>query len=358
MKILHVITSLHTGGAEKLMVDLLPRFRAAGHDVDLLVFDGADTPFKESLRQKDIRIFELGRPRSVYRPDNILRLRPYLDTYDIVHTHNTACQYYVAAAQRLFGGRAKLVTTEHNTDNRRRRLPGFRHLDGWMYRRYARIVCISDQTEANLRRHAGDLATIRTIPNGVDTRCFRDASPCDRRTLGIPPEARLVVQIAAFRPQKDQKTLIRAISLLPENYHALFVGDGVCRSECEALAATSDAASRIRFAGIRTDVPQLLKTADLVVMSSHWEGFGLAAVEGMAAHKPVLATDVPGLREVVEGAGVLFEHENPQQLADSIRRLTDDPALYAETADRCAARAAKYDIAKMADAYLQTYLSL
>ena len=349
MKILHVITSLHTGGAEKLMVDLLPRFRAAGHDVDLLVFDGADTPFKESLRQQGIRIFELGRDRSVYRPGNILRLRPYLNNYDIIHSHNTACQYYVAAAKRLFGGRAKLVTTEHSTKNRRRDLPLFRYIDRWMYGRYARIICIA---------HIGDLATFITIPNGVDTTHIRNAAPYDRNSMGISAQAVLLIQVAAFRPEKDQKTLIRAISLLPENYHALFVGDGVCRSECEALAATSDAASRIRFAGIRTDVPQLLKTADIVVMSSHWEGFGLAAVEGMAAHKPVLATDVPGLREVVEGAGVLFEHENPQQLADSIRRLTDDPALYAETADRCAARAAEYDIAKMAEAYLQTYQSL
>ena len=90
------------------MVDLLLRFRAAGHDVDLLVFDGADTPFKESLRQKDIRIFELGRPRSVYRPDNILRFTPYLDTYDIVHPQHRL-PILRRSGWRLFGGQAKLV---------------------------------------------------------------------------------------------------------------------------------------------------------------------------------------------------------------------------------------------------------
>lgn len=92
MKILHVITSLRTGGAEKLMVDLLPRLKAKGFDVDLLLFDGTDTPFRREIEAKGIRVFDMGVGGSVYSPAKLFKLLTYLKKYDVVHTHNTACQ--------------------------------------------------------------------------------------------------------------------------------------------------------------------------------------------------------------------------------------------------------------------------
>ena len=78
MKILHVITSLRTGGAEKLMVDLLPRLRDLGNDVELLLFDGTLTPFYEELENMGITIHHLAIGGNVYNPLNIFRLRKYL----------------------------------------------------------------------------------------------------------------------------------------------------------------------------------------------------------------------------------------------------------------------------------------
>ena len=98
MKILHVITSLRTGGAEKLMVDLLPRLKALGHDVDLLLFDGVRTPFKDSIVSLGINVFSFSEGESVYNPVHILRLRRLLSHYDIVHTHNYAPQIFAAIA--------------------------------------------------------------------------------------------------------------------------------------------------------------------------------------------------------------------------------------------------------------------
>ena len=98
MKILHVITSLRTGGAEKLMVDLLPRMKERGHEVDLCVFDGVRTPFYEELEHRGVKVIPLG--HSVYSPLNIGKLIKLMQGYDIVHTHNTACQYV-----EMVGGR-------------------------------------------------------------------------------------------------------------------------------------------------------------------------------------------------------------------------------------------------------------
>ncbi len=103
MRILHVITTLFTGGAERLMVDLLPRFKAAGHEVELLVFHSADTPFAEKLRKTDIKIHFLNTTR-VYSPLNIFRLKKFLNNYDVIHTHNTMLlllQNFSAAKQNF-----------------------------------------------------------------------------------------------------------------------------------------------------------------------------------------------------------------------------------------------------------------
>ena len=98
MKILQVITSLRTGGAEKLIVDMVPLYQERGHQVDVLLFDGTETPFKKQLRDNGVTIYQLGEGGSVYNPLYIFRLIPLLRKYDILHTHNTACQLFTAIA--------------------------------------------------------------------------------------------------------------------------------------------------------------------------------------------------------------------------------------------------------------------
>ena len=149
MRILHVITSLRTGGAEHLMVDLLPALRALGNDVELLVFDGTPTPFMQQLEatpfmqqleEEGVTIRHLGLGGSPYHPKNIIGLCKYMRRYDVVHTHNTACQFFAPIAKMMTLGGAKLVTTEHNATNRRRGKLLFKLIDRWMYARYSRII--------------------------------------------------------------------------------------------------------------------------------------------------------------------------------------------------------------------------
>lgn len=167
-----------------------------------------------------------------------------------------------------------------------------------------------------------------------------------------------IVQIAGFRPQKDQDTLIRSLALLPDNYEVYFVGDGERRIECEILATSLNLSSRIHFLGICNNIPQILSEMDILVMSSHWEGFGLAAVEGMAAGIPVIASDVDGLREVVNGYGVLFPEGDAQALAKEISYLGENREFYQSVAKRCFQRASDFDISKMVEGYYRIYNSL
>ncbi len=350
MKILQVITSLHIGGAEKLILDMVPLFRKQGHQVDVLLFDGTETPFKKQLQDKGVTAYELRKGGSAYNPLYIFELIPFLRRYDIVHTHNTACQLFTAIGSVLCS--VVLVTTEHNTSNRRRDWKWYKLLDKWMYSRYRFVICISDKTQENLCHYLGTDKSIRTIYNGIDLKRFQtvqaDASFRNGKTV--------VTMVAGFRYQKDQDTLIKAFQFLPAGQYELWlVGDGERRSALEYLVTQLGLLENVRFWGIRSDIPVILKSSDIIVMSSHWEGFGLAAVEGMAAGKPVVATDVPGLAEVVKGAGILFPHGDAKALADIILRLEEEPSYYRQIAGRCQQRASEYDIRKTVAAYLEIY---
>ena len=150
MKILQVITSLQTGGAEALVCQMIPRFRAMGHQVDLCLFNGLDTPLLEQLRKnEDVRVHVLG--HSYYNPWYIVKLASIMRNYDVIHTHNSSPQLFVAIAN-LFC-RKKLVTTEHSTNNRKREHPMFSFVDKWMYRQYNSVVCISGIAEDKLKEY-------------------------------------------------------------------------------------------------------------------------------------------------------------------------------------------------------------
>ncbi|MBQ5679538.1 MAG: glycosyltransferase [Rikenellaceae bacterium] len=355
MKILHIITSLHTGGAEKLIIDLTPRLRELGYSIDVLLFDGSNTPFKQQLVAAGITILELGKGGSVYNPLHIFNLIPIIRQYDIIHTHNTAPQLFAAIAN-IFG-KTKLITTEHSTDNRRRHLWWYKPIDRFMYNQYKEVICISDQAEENLRNYIGKCrANITTIYNGVDIQKYATAQPSSELN-NIAPNCKKIIMVAGFRYQKDQDTLIRATTLLPQEFHTFLVGDGERREVCEKLAIAEGVSDRVHFMGIRMDVPELLKAADYIVMSSHWEGLSLASIEGMSVGKPFLASDVDGLREITTNAGVLFQHQNTSQLAEEIKVLDKNTAKYQQIAQQCFDKAKLFDISIMAENYNNVYLN-
>lgn len=353
MRILHVITSLRTGGAEKLMVDLLPRMKAKGHEVVLCVFDGVRTPFYDEIERRGVKVIPLG--KSVYSLSNICKLIPLMRGYDIVHSHNTACQYFVAVASLFV--QCHIFTTEHNTTNRRRNWV-WKLLDRWMYRQYDKIICISELTQQNLIQHIGKdfLEKCTIIYNGIDLEKFGVKSEREYSD----GQQKVIIMVSAFREQKDQKTLIRAMQWLPDNYLLRLIGGGEERliSECKDLVEKLEIQNRVEFWGVRTDVPELLEQADVVVLSSHYEGLSLSSLEGMASGRPFVASDVEGLHDIVGGYGVLFPHLDDNALAQEIRQLCEDEVCAKRVVESCKMRTKMFDISMMVRHYLQVYKSI
>lgn len=359
MKILYIITSLEMGGAEKLVVDMLLRLREKGHEVELLTFSGKRTPLYQKIEQEGVKIHHFGVNAKMYNPMNVLKLASFLkhNRYDIVHTHNTAPQLFAAIASVLCS--VVLCTTEHNTYNRRRNWKWYRPIDKWMYSRYKKVICISDSTEENLRKSIDcNSDKICTIYNGIDFESYDKASPIAKDSITPYINRKVIAMVAGFRYQKDQETLIRAMSYVPKDVELWLIGDGERRTIIEQCVKEKGLENRVRLLGIRNDIPSILKTVDIVVQSSHWEGFGLAAVEGMAAGKPVVASNVAGLSQVVSNAGVLFPLGDDKALADILNKLLTDYKYYNTVKGRCVKRAHKFDISKMVYKYCQVYQSL
>jgi len=365
MRILQVITSLDMGGAETLVVNLIPRLQVLGNTVDLCVFNGTETPLTQRLKKEcpQTKIFTLG--HGVYNPLYIFKLVKIMKNYDIVHTHNSSPQLFVAIAS-LFNS-PKLVSTEHNTSNRKRNWKWYRPIESWMYGRYDHVICISKIAEDKLREYMGGewlvkssdkYKSITTINNGIDVNTISEAEPC-KELLDLKESRKSILMVAGFRKQKNQDTIIRALTLLDkEKYEVWFAGVGERMEEVKQLALSLGVSDRVRFLGLRTDIPNVLRAADVIVMSSHWEGLSLSNVEGMSAHKPFIASDVNGLKEVTKGYGILFPHEDAKVLAEEIKRLASDETYYNEIAERCYNRALEFDISNTVSGYADVYKNI
>lgn len=353
MRVLHVISHLKAGGAEKLMADLLPRLKERGVECDLLCFDGTKTFFMESLEKKGFNVMSLSIGKSPYSIKNLFKLVPFLKKYDIVHTHTTAPQLFAAIGSVLCS--VVLCTTEHNTSNRRRGLRWYAPIDHWMYSRYKEIICISEGTLENLKSYAPNLrCATDVIYNGIPIETYSEAVSEHSISTEFADKFKIVM-IARFSHQKDQPTVIKALKHLPDKFHLFLVGDGDKRKYCESLVEELQLTKRVHFLGVRSDVPSILKSADVCVLSSIWEGFGLAAVEGMAAGKPVVASNVSGLANVVGDAGLLFESGDDVQLASKLLELEQNRSLYEKLVNIGKERAKDFGISKMADEYTRTY---
>ena len=364
MKVLHIINNLGSGGAEKLLEDLIPRMNKMENvEADILLLTDKNNVFYDSLIRRGAKV-DVVKYRNIYDIRNIFELRKYIEVggYDIVHSHTFPTQYWVAFS-RLFTSnkKVKFITTEHSTHNRRRKKFYFRYIEKFIYSQYDWIISITEKTRDNLinwidtKRKNSDKHLV--IENGVDIDNIRIALPYKKNELivGISENTKLICMVGRFSEAKDQPTLIRAVSKLLEDTHLVLVGEGPLIEDNKKLAEELGIYDRVHFLGFRHDIPRILKTVDIVVLSSHWEGLSIASIEGLSSGKPFIASRVPGLEELVKGYGLVFEHSSADELASLIYRIKDDDSLRAEISKNCLKRAENYNISKTVLSLVRLY---
>ena len=362
MRILHVINSLATGGAEKLILDTLPLYKQKGVHVDLLLLWDNNCIFTQELKKMDcctIHILKTSKNyKDIYNVLSIFKIAKILKNYDLAHVHLFPAQYYVVFANILISNKCKLVFTEHNTTNRRIKSKLFKPLESFIYKRYTKLVCITEEIKNIYINYLNkSVSQLVVIQNGVNIENITEAKPYDKLSLNsqISSEDVVLIQVAAFRPQKDQLTLIKAMQFLPIHFKLILIGEGENKKICETFVTKEKLANRVFFLGQRTDISRLLKSVDLVVLASHYEGLSLSSIAGLASGVPFVASDVPGLHEIVKGYGVLFEEGNTTDLINKINNLINDNEYYLQIAKTCLERSKHFDISIMIVKHIQLY---
>ena len=351
MRVAHVIDSLNTGGAEVMLTAMAPRFQSRGITCDVVVLLKRPSPLEGSLLEHDVRLRFTG-VKKLYSPRQIPVLARLIREYDLVHVHLFPAQLWTVLAAKQPGSRVPLVTTEHNTWNARRKW-WLRPLDRWMYPHYKHIACNSDATAEHLLEWCPGIAEkIAVIPNGISLEAFENAQPAELDN--VPRNLTRLVFVGRFEAQKDHATLLKALLSVPDA-HVLLVGDGPLRFKIEQLAESLGIRDRVTFLGWRRDVAAILKASDIYVHSTNSDGFGIAACEAMAAGVPVVASDVPGLAELVRGAGLLFPVGDERALSDAITALIKSPERRQEVGRACQERARQFSIENTVDRCIAMY---
>lgn len=335
--VLHILKQhSEKGGTDILLDDIIRQAQASNHKV---LAWGVSCGGKKSERTAD-------RILLTWKPSNIIASVRALIWADVLHVHLFPALYFCALLPK------KKIFTEHNTKNRRRDIKFLKFAERIIYGCYEKIICISHATKYSLKDWAAcPDGKLGVVYNGVDLDKYgagRSKKKRDDNAIHIGMAARFV-------EQKDQATLIRAFSHLPQNYHLRLAGEGPRYKEIKDLATALQLDSRVTFLGFVQNMEHFYPKIDLYVQSSHWEGFGLPVIEAMAAGCPALGSDVPGLDEVIGNKSYLFSCGDAEQLAQKIREVCEDQHAYATAVNYSALQAQSFSILQTTKQYEQVY---
>lgn len=365
--IVHIINNLSLGGAENLLRNLLPGLKQQGFHVSLICLNPmAHSAIQLAIEAAGIPIHIL-HGASVYHPVLIVKLYRLLKKLnpDIVHAHLFPSTYWAAMAVRLEGRKRCLVMTEHSTSNKRMKQGALKWIERWNYHTFHTVICISKGVQARLAQYVPNVNTIM-IPNGIPMANYTQTHPPqpDAETLSIfhrfyqPEKHFLVLSVGRLISTKNHETAIRAMKYLPEHVRFMICGDGILKDKLLKLITAEGLSNRVWLAGKQEAIPYFIQQAQVGILCSLFEGFGLAAVEMMAGGLPVVCSQVEGLQEICPDPFLLVDALDEQGIAQKIKTLHDDISLYARLQLACKEKAPQYSMEAMCSGYAQFYKQL
>lgn len=359
-RIVWIIPTLDQGGAEKQLVMLANRLDPSEFDATLIVLTRAG-PLQSQLDTQRTRLIVLGKPRK-FDPWVLRRLAKELRHLrpDIVHTWIFAANAYGRVAAK-WAGVPCILASERSTDPWKSSL----HLAiDRILARITRGITTNSQGVVDFYSRRGiDRALFEVIPNGIEPRDPRGEISREEALarLGIDPRRRLILSIGRLWPQKGYKDLIWSAEILRalrgDTSYAI-LGEGPERQRLEEYRDQVRAASEVYLVGHRSDASAILPHADLLWNGSLYEGQSNTILEAMQVGVPVLASDIPGNRELVRDGetGILFPVGDVDRLMRLSNQLLDD----SELRERLVGGAQKYvlqehDAQKMVDRHADYY---
>lgn len=343
INILYFVPTFDPGGTEKIVLNLCNLLRPDKFKVNVCTFYSGE--FEKEMKEGQ-RVFTLadgnGRPKSIIRKglnylERIKRLNHVHmeECVDILHTHHLSPFLHALVASRRGKG-IKWLHTEHIRPDIEKSYPRnevrvFNHCLIFVDAVTGVSQEVASYFHNNTRVPKGK---VFTVLNGVDVKKYSNSSGrfTKRNEIGFTKDTRVIGIIGSLRKQKNHQNLIKAFSTVLSrlrNVRLLIVGDGECREEIKKLVSDLNIGNFVNFMGYRLDSAELMSAIDVYCLPSFFEGMPLTIIEAWAAGKPVIATDVIGIKELVrhEENGVLVPSNNPERLAEGLIRVITDAKL-------------------------------
>ena len=322
------------GGGERYLELLCDRLDRARYRALLICPEAG--PFVGRMKERGVET-HLVHLAPLFNPVALWRLTRLLvrERVTILQTHGARANFYGRIAGRL-AGVPVIISTVHNSLKDYEVRPFKRWLYMYLLRLTLplvhRIICVSDANRRDLIEECPAVAAkTQTVYNGVDPSAF--PSQPDRQTvrqeLGTT-QGPVLVTIGRLTDQKGHRYLLQALPRLLETWPQLccvFVGEGELRDALHDMAIDLGVEHACRFVGVREDIADILAAADLFVLPSLSEGFPFVLLEALAMGRPVVASRVNGVPELIEDhkTGLLVPARDPQALAAAIREVLSDP---------------------------------
>jgi glycosyltransferase involved in cell wall biosynthesis len=329
-KVLHILDSLNRGGAEIMALDLCRNAAANGLDLTFVATGGGD--LEDDFRNSGVEFLRLNRRLPV---DLSLasQLRQIIAerNIEVVHSHQPVEALHLYLATR--GSEVRRVLTLHGVYAGTKNALALRFV---LPRMHARVLLGTELAGWLAAEQGVDPGTdFLVINNGVDPKRLLVTGRKLRTELGLADDAMLCGMVANFYPdrRKDQLTVCKALPQLFEREpRAQFAFAGGSSNapglldECVNLCKEQNISNRVHFLGQRSDIPDVLNSLDLFVLSSRWEGSPISAMEAMLLSVPTVLSDIAPLKEVSnEGEfAVLFRTGDADDLASKLIQLAAD----------------------------------
>ena len=354
MTVFQIIPFFNGYGTDRLVVDMHRLFLNAGIKSCIICLSGEVPRGLSNAYSLDAK--------NPYDPRVVVRLADKLagnlrifSVPDIIHVHLTPCQLMVPFVARLAKRKTLLVTTEHSTLNRRRYMIGGRLIDFLLFRQYQKIICISNAVKVEMETWQPFLKDkLTVINNGINLQNF-----ANEITEKPSPNKTIIISVGRLVPEKNYPAAIKACTRLKDlDFEYRIIGAGPEEQALRNLISELEMENSVKLMGFQANVSECLIDANIFLMPSLWEGFGLSAVEAMAVNLPIVVSDVPGVREIIDDdgkCGFLIRVADPDDIADKLRQLIVNPELCVKMGRYAQIRSRIFNIEKTVRDHIALY---
>lgn len=361
MNIMFLIFSHNVGGAERLLIDIANHMVDCGHCVHLCVIN--DDYSTDLLRnyKKEVTIHLLNKPKGsggfakyMVRFSQIIRN----NNIDILHCQEMNCVIFSIWA-KLLSPNMKIFDTVHDTQI-------YMHYPFWKViceRIFCRkIIAISESVKKEILSRNVPESKIQVIYNGIDTSRFHN----DFSKIFCKDHIRLGNVARIMPSKKGQLLLLEAVTELKKTYpgiHCFFAGGvspkyQIDYQKLQDYIIENDLVNQVTFMGSVDDIPSFLKTIDIFVLPSLYEGFGISLIEAMAMGLPSIASNIDGPAEIIQSSeyGILFETGNVSDLVSQLKMMIEKYSLF-DHQKIAAYTISRFSIQQMVSSLLKLYLN-